>query len=146
MFCNKCGKELDKDAVFCSKCGNQVNGNGNNNQNQSVMYVKKTVPGNGLSIAGMVLGIIAICFALIYLVSLTTSTFKVDVILYRRDIVAYAFGVILIPTALSATGLPLSISGMLKSRNGKNIAGLILNSITLIMQVFVFLYIVVNYS
>ena len=94
----------------------------------------------------MILGIIALSFAFLYLIALTTDDFKKDMITYSGQIPYYALGVILIPTTLSATGLPLSICGMVKGKNGKNITGIILNSITLIMQVFVFIYIVTNYS
>ena len=143
MFCSKCGQKIESGAAFCSKCGASIE---STNQ-QAVIYYTPKVPGNGLSIAGMVLGIIGLAFAFLYLISFASSDY---VLRYNRVyggyVIAYAFGVILIPLALSATGLPLSICGMLKNKNGKNISGIILNSITLVIQLILFLYIVINYS
>lgn len=151
MYCSRCGVKIEDDSVFCSKCGNQLRGNPPvyNNQPNYVYVNQAKVPGNGLSIAGMVLGIIALFFAFCYIVALTGNDFKRDMLIYGRygsQVTAYAFGVILIPTILATTGLPLSISGMSKHKSGKNVAGVVLNTITLVLQVIEFLYIVINYG
>ena len=56
-FCSNCGKEVKEKDSFCSNCGSPITG-----------IVKK--PGKGISIAGMVLGIIACTWALLELGSL----------------------------------------------------------------------------
>ena len=144
MYCSNCGNKLSQGEAFCTKCGSPTGNNVVNNQ--PVYYYNQKVPGNGLSIAGMVLGIVGIVFALLYLLSFTAESYVIEYGLNRRFVVAYAFGIVLIPLSLSATGLPLSICGMLKNKNGKNVSGIILNSITLLIQFILFLYIIINYS
>jgi Predicted membrane protein len=47
MYCHKCGKELDEDAVYCSFCGAPVDGNADTTSfdraTQYVPYVGKSV-------------------------------------------------------------------------------------------------------
>jgi len=144
MYCSNCGNKIERGALFCTKCGSGVENTPMNNQ--SIYYYAPKVPGNGLSIAGMVLGIVGLTFALLYLLSVVSDSYILERVVYGRYIIAYAFGVVLIPLSLSATGLPLSICGFLKNKNGKNISGIILNSITLLIQFILFLYIVVTFS
>ncbi len=72
MFCTRCGKQLNDDAVVCTNCGVPVhgafgkyaNGTGFNGsapqpQNQPQSQTKKV---NGLGIAGFCLGIASILF------------------------------------------------------------------------------------
>ena len=147
MFCSNCGSKISENEKFCSNCGTNLATGANNTVVTSVpVYVKNTVPGNGLSVAGMVLGIIAIVFGFIYAIYLTTSDFKLDMAIYHRDVAAYAFGMIFIPSVLSLVGLPLSISGLVKHKNGKNITGIILNSITIVLAIFIFIYVIANYG
>ena len=40
MFCVKCGKELDNNALFCPYCGNKTN-NGENDSNRQVGYINR---------------------------------------------------------------------------------------------------------
>ncbi len=144
MYCSNCGNKVEQGTSFCTKCGSAIGNVAVNNQ-QAYYYAPK-VPGNGLSIAGMVLGIVGLVFALLYLLSVTSDAYILEKAIYRRYVLAYAFGVVLVPLSLSATGLPLSICGFLKNKNGKNVAGIILNSITLLIQFILFLYIVVSFS
>ena len=145
MFCKNCGNKLEDKTVFCTKCGIKII---EDKPNLPVgAYYSPRVPGNGLSIAGMVLGIVGLSFVFLYFVSILDISYLTRQIRMSNSFVfAYAFGVVLVPLALSATGLPLSICGMLKNKNGKNISGIILNSITLVLQLVLFLYIVVTYS
>ena len=142
MYCSNCGNKIEKDGIFCANCGTPIN----TPAQPQVVYYKQRVPGNGLSIAGMVLGIVGLVFALLYVLSFSSNAYLLERSIYRRYIFAYAFGTVLIPLALSATGLPLSICGLLKNKNGKNISGIILNSLTLLIQFILFLVIVTNYS
>ena len=142
MYCSNCGNKIDKEGIFCANCGTPIN----TPAQPQVVYYKQRVPGNGLSIAGMVLGIVGFVFALLYVLSFSSNAYLLERSIYRRYIFAYAFGTVLIPLALSATGLPLSICGLLKNKNGKNISGIILNSLTLLIQFILFLVIVTNYS
>ena len=144
MYCSNCGNKIEKGSSFCTKCGSAIGNVAMNNQ--PAYYYGPKVPGNGLSIAGMVLGIVGLSFALLYLLGVASESYILEKVMSRRYVVAYAFGVVLVPLALSATGLPLSICGLLKNKNGKNISGIILNSITLLIQFILFIYIVVTFS
>ena len=100
-------------------------------------------PGNGLSIAGMVLGIIAAVYSFSEIMVAITTEYTVrgryGRIYYRDDLVAFAIGLTLFQTILALIGLPLSISGMNKCKSGKNVAGVILNTITLVISVILFI-------
>ena len=64
-FCSNCGSEINENDIYCLNCGVLVQNN-NINQTLSNDYnIKQNIPGKGLSIAGMILGIISIVFALI---------------------------------------------------------------------------------
>lgn len=155
MFCKKCGKKIENVDMFCPKCGTPTNeaevpAQGSVQPayypNPYGQYEKPKTPGNGLSIAGMVLGIVGLVYALITLLAIMDKDFEFKILEYRGEVIPFAIGVIFIQSALSCTGLPLSISGMTKKISGKNVAGLILNSITIILSIVYFIYIVANYN
>lgn len=65
-FCSNCGSEINENNIYCLNCGVLVQNNNINQTNLSNDYnIKQNIPGKGLSIAGMILGIISIVFALI---------------------------------------------------------------------------------
>ena len=57
-FCSNCGSELKVNADVCLNCGVMVKTEKYNNY---IVNNKPKVPGKGMSIAGMILGIVA-CF------------------------------------------------------------------------------------
>ncbi len=150
MFCSNCGSKLNEKDSFCQNCGSSVEKKDkdikNSKDNPVYVYTKKVYPGNGLSIAGMVLGIIAAFFAFVCIITLTSDDFKADMILYAGQVSAYAFGYILIPLVLAVVGLPLSICGKRKHSNGKNITGIILCSMSIITSIIIFIYIISTYN
>lgn len=52
MFCNKCGNQIDDNAVVCPNCGNPTNAQGVQVVVQQTQAPKQT---NGCAIAGLVL-------------------------------------------------------------------------------------------
>ena len=147
MFCSKCGNKLTEGAAFCPSCGaptgvTQVTPV----TAQPIYYMPYKKPGNGLSIAGMVLGIIAAVYSFSAIIVACTTEYAVRVsygrVYYRNDLVAYAIGLTVFQTILALIGLPLSIAGMTKCKSGKNIAGIILNSITLLISLIIFFCVV----
>ena len=115
----------------------------NENINQPV---KTKIPGNGLSIAGMVLGIIAVVWSFLEILSAAgikeaLSQFKGN-IYYDSAIIGFAIGYTLFALIPSIIGLPLSTVGMVKQRTGKNITGLVLNIISLIISIIMIFYII----
>lgn len=58
-FCSNCGKEVNENDNICNNCG--VSLINNSEANNEFVHV----PGKGLSIAGMVLGIISLFMAII---------------------------------------------------------------------------------
>ena len=69
MFCNKCGKEVDDNAIFCGNCGNNLKENGeqfNNNSHQNIINEQYNTSKAGIGVAmclflGLVGLIIGIC-------------------------------------------------------------------------------------
>ena len=134
MFCSKCGNKLTEGAAFCPSCGaptgvTQVTPV----TAQPVYYMPYKKPGNGLSIAGMVLGIIAAVYSFSAIIVACTTEYT------------YAIGLTIFQTILALVGLPLSIAGMTKCKSGKNISGVILNSITLVISIIIFICVVSIY-
>ena len=58
-FCSNCGKEINENETICNNCCVSLI----NNEETNIEFVH--VPGKGLSIAGMVLGIISLFMAII---------------------------------------------------------------------------------
>ena len=149
-FCSNCGNEINENADICLKCGVLVKKTNTNyaipNNSVSNSYVKGKVPGKGISIAGMVLGIIAIGWAFISLLSIgsiesslvSNYSFYYDITSY---VVGFAFGYTLFSFIPSIIGLILSIVGLRKSKSGINITGLLLNIIALVIALIEFIYI-----
>lgn len=137
MYCSNCGKKLNDNADVCVNCGVLVNKeesktNINIVNNNSVNKEKKK---SGLSIASLVVGIIAIYYSL--------SAYSVDIDLTGEDpayIFGYAIGIVLIQSILAIVSLILSLVDMSKNKsNGFNIAGLVLSIITFVLSGILFL-------
>ncbi len=75
MFCSNCGAHLPDDAVFCPDCGQSLLTDAPKKQsvNPPEANDNVTVPGNGLGIASMVLGILSIVFMCIFYLSIPMS-------------------------------------------------------------------------
>ena len=142
-FCTNCGKELKEGAEVCLNCGVIIK-----NQVSSPSIPSNKIPGNGKSIAGMVLGIVATFFAILEIL----SSFNIESALltlpdvyydYSVSFILFWFGVgyVFLSFIPSVIGLPLSISGLFKHKNGKNIAGVVLNSFALVISIILFVYI-----
>ena len=118
-FCSNCGNKIDENADVCVKCGVFVKD----------VKIKNKVPGRGLGIAGMVVGIVGIYYALIIgLVSL--SLVLADEILYEER---FFFFLLLNfwPIALGFTSFGLSLAAIKKNKLKITIAGFILSIATL---------------
>ena len=122
-FCTNCGEKLNENADFCVKCGVATN-------NVSISANKPKQPGKGCGIASMVLGIIAcfesICSLFIFVCLLAAEEYF---IFYEK----LFFGVIflIVPVTLLIIGIALGFNSRGKIKNGINIAGLILNFVSL---------------
>lgn len=104
------------------------------------------VPGNGLSIAGMVLGILGSVWTLLELISLGSIKGALHQFsgntYYNAAIIGFSIGYTLFALIPSLIGLPLSIAGFTKYKSGKNITGLILNLLSLIASIIIIFYII----
>ena len=140
MFCKNCGKELKKEEKFCSNCGKKVE-EVIPQTTEAQQSIK--IPGNGMSIAGMILGILAIVWTFFELLSFSNISAGVENIIYDTSyylnyntmLFWFAFGYTLFSLIPALVGLPLSIAGLIKKSSGKNITGLILNSISLLVLI-----------
>ena len=144
-YCSNCGKELKEGADICLNCGVFVN----KNENISMNKQKNKIPGNGVSIAGMVLGIIAAVWTFLDITSLggipsSLSDFSYNTNYYVSSAYLYfwfGIGYTLFSLVPSIVGLPLSIVGLKKHKSAKNISGLVLNIIALIISIIIMIYI-----
>lgn len=153
-FCANCGSEVNENAAFCLNCGAALNNSNdipnnyvsNQNTQPNYTYSKPKVPGKGLSIAGMVLGIIALVAVLLSLLSVgdIEITLKSSLQYYTSTssfVIGFAIGYTLFSLIPSIVGVILSGVGFKKSKNGLNITGLILNGIALVIALIIFIYI-----
>ena len=124
MFCTKCGGQVAINSVVCTYCGTQVkhpqNSNFNNSnfvQNQPQDFAQASAPqaqSNGLGVASMVLGILAI-----------TLTW------------AYGLGVV-----LAIPALILGIIQQKQRKCGMATAGIVLGIISIILAVLLVIFFV----
>ena len=120
MICKKCGNQVQDGAKFCNICGNNLtlieqspnvqvvpntNQNFNNYQNNSDM---KSDNKNGLALASLIIGIVAVVLSII-------------------------FNVFVIPLAI--TGLVLGLVS--KEKNTKKRLGIILNSVSIVIAILI---------
>ena len=91
MFCQKCGAEIDNEAVICVKCGEGLN--------KDIGLDKK----NGLGIAGLVLGILSIVIGwLIGIIGIAMGIVGIACSVKQRK---------LFPNSIANAGLITSIIG-----------------------------------
>lgn len=147
-FCQNCGTELSENSGICPQCGALTNQPVQQPVEQTYPtnnFVKE--PGKGVSIAGMVLGIIAAIWACLSLLSSSSIRSALSELEYGPEltygavVTAFAIGYTLFSFIPSLIGLPLSISGFIKHKSGKNIAGLALNVFALVVSIVLFIYI-----
>jgi len=122
-FCSNCGKELKENADICLNCGVLIN-----------KVKKEKTPGLGLSIAGMILGILSILIA----IGSISEIFEYD---YYYNSVEMVIDIVIF-LSISITGVSLSAVGFTKNKNGFNISGIILNSISILTNIVILLYII----
>ena len=125
-FCSNCGKELKENADICLNCGVLIN------KDNKVTKVK--TPGLGLSIAGMVLGILSILIAIGSIPEIFEYDYYYNSVEMVTDMVVFL--------AISITGVALSSVGFTKNKNGFNISGIILNSISGLVNLIILIYII----
>lgn len=102
MFCSKCGNKIKDNYNFCQNCGNNLTSNNYQNINNNNSQKNS----NGLAIASLVIGIIAI-------------------------ILSFSINIFILPLAI--TGLILGIVN--KNKCGQKIAGIILNSLSMVIAI-----------
>lgn len=125
-FCSNCGKELKENADICLNCGVLIN--------KDTKVKKEKTPGLGLSIAGMILGILSI-FAIF---GSLPEAFDYDYYYSNADMISD----MVMSLAICITGVSLSAVGFTKNKNGFNISGIILNSISILVNIIVLIYII----
>ena len=132
-FCVNCGKEIANGAAFCPNCGTA-------NQGSTVIYVKPKVPGRGLGISSMVLGIIAMVYAF------SVASVIPEMI---KDLTRIGFGVdssssvvmpIIMLSSMSVLSLCFAPAAIKRGyKNGISYSGLILGLVSLCLYLYTFI-------
>ena len=143
-YCSKCDNIMDENNNNCLYCS--VQKNKENNLINSNNSLKKKVPGKGLSIAGMVLGIyntygsILNIFTLKYNIE-QLSYYSNNTYISKTFITnVYLTVQIIFRVLLPILGLVLSYFGYRKHESNFNKSGLILNSVSLCIAICLFIY------
>ena len=142
-YCTSCGTPNDANTNFCSKCGQSLNQEVNQTNfvpaaqvNGQAYYGK---PRNGKATASMVLGIIAVVWALIELCSFGEIEQGVIDAFAKNDINNVTAGKIGFFIGYNIISLPCSIIGLIlglvAKKNGKAIAGIITSAAALIIVI-----------
>lgn len=138
MYCKYCGSKIKEGADICLKCGKIIN------ETKDKFVSKQKSAGRGFSIAGMVLGIVALLLVLGEFSDFSEISSELSFAFYGEflfSVFEYIIGDFVFPVL----GLIFSIIGIYKQRNGFNISGIILNSISFIMMIALFVCILLLY-
>jgi len=133
-FCSNCGSELKENADICVNCGVLIN------KNYKTKKIK--APGKGMSIAGMILGIIGIFMNFCDLTEVISMHFNIGSFYDYYESFADAIFDVFLFLGVSITGLVLSAVSRTKIKNGFNITGLILNPISILLTIILFILII----
>ncbi len=151
-FCPSCGEKITTNSKFCKACGANIEGTQEVAEQVSVKSEKKY---NGLSIAGLVLGCIAIFWTLLMLIRLGDAPAAYRLELLKQGYYysssntgAYFFGFCIGYTLLSfipgILALIFGLRGNGKKKNGLAMAGAIMGIVALVASIFVVIYLAMN--
>lgn len=135
MFCYKCGTQIHEGGEFCHCCGTPAVQQQYQPQTQpqyppqNYIYVKPRVPGRGLGIAGMVLGIIGLPYSFVAFIAALDYAMTYPYSSTGDDIVAVIFLAVFPILAVSLAG-----SGRHKGyKCGVSTSGIVMGVIGLVM-------------
>lgn len=147
-FCPSCGEKITTNSKFCKSCGANLEGTQAAAEQVTVQSEKKY---NGLSIAGLVLGCIAIFWTLLMIIRLGDAPTA-----YRAELIkqgfyysstntgAYFFGFCIGYTLLSfipgILALIFGLRGNGKKKNGLAMAGAIMGIVAVVASIFAIIY------
>ncbi len=141
-YCTNCGEELEQDAEFCTKCGTAVSKQDSVQQDSIQEVSEENSKKSGLGTASMILGIIAIVvgvitfFLAVAMVIYANSSVSWNLYSsfssrYTSELLSGALAMDAFPAILSIPGLIFGIISRTKVKNGSNMAGIVLNAITI---------------
>ncbi len=153
VFCSQCGQQMDDQQKFCASCGKPTQGAAQNTtpqqvpvyggvQQPTVVYVSKPkIPGRGLGIASMVLGIIGLVYSVISVGGAIDMYSRLDMNYEYYDYVGYS--AISSSTAVFAVWSVLSVLALIfgccsigkKYKNGVSISGVVMGGMGFLLYV-----------
>lgn len=117
-FCHNCGNAIGVDERFCGRCGALAPG-----EQQTYVWVRPKIPGRGLGISAMVLGIIGLVYSLPAVFAATQGQSSMAA-LCILSVLALIFG---------------SVAFGKKYQNGVSISGVIMGVIGIVVYIVAFI-------
>lgn len=135
-FCPNCGNEVKEGADICLSCGKILNQKYNSNK----------IPGKGMSVASLVLGIISIVWSFLMILSLSDG---IELLSYYNydffELICYYIGYTLFSLIPAILGLIFGINSKKKYISGKSTAGIVLSIISLAICTLILILFIVNF-
>ena len=135
-FCQKCGNQIPDGTAFCANCGAPVAAASQAAVNQPVVQpivmVKPKIPGRGLGISSMVLGIIGLIYGFLFAVSIPELLEELDSVRYIdfSDFFESLLPGIIFMSVLSILSLCFAPAAIKRGyKNGISISGLVMGLI-----------------
>ena len=144
MFCPNCGNQIADGSAFCPACGKATNVTIQAVPVQPVQYayVKPKVPGRGLGIAGMVLGIIGLFYCL---GAFSVAESIAEGSFFNGDYASAVFAPFIVYFAFPILAVSLAGAGRHKGyKTGVSASGVIMGIIGLVLLTIALIIIAAN--
>jgi len=136
MFCQNCGNQIPDGTNFCPNCGAGANQSAPPNYVQPIYVQKPIVPGRGLGIAAMVLGIIGAFYGFVEILSSVNALKSIDDIISSAEVKTGMISAFCVYAVLNILAVSFAVASRSKGyRNGISQSGLILGVIGLIFNI-----------
>lgn len=132
-FCRNCGAQNADNASFCGNCGASLGQNIYGHNGGTVIMVKPKIPGRGLGISSMVLGIIGLVYSVMFLFSIPQAIENLEYISFREPDYSSFLTPVAIFSVLSILSICFAPAAFKRGyKNGVSTSGLVMGTIGLV--------------